>query len=162
MIDVNLIVDYVITRAKIGEAPVSLTHLKLQKMIYYIQAWSLGIKKKKMFDEAFEAWIHGPVCRKVYDRFAASKNIYSEITLADRQEEGNFEQICDTDSQFIDYILENYLGFSGAELEEMSHQERPWQEARRNLGKFERSNNVISEDSMKVFYGQKWETLNNE
>ena len=34
----------------------SITHLKLQKLIYYAQAWSLALKGKTLFEEEIQAW----------------------------------------------------------------------------------------------------------
>lgn len=158
---INAVTDYVIMKAKLDEASVSLTHLKLQKILYYIQAWSLGINKKKMFDADFQAWVHGPVCREVYDRFSPCRSIYDEISQSDiRTPKDDFDKYLSEDEMaFIDYILENYLGFSGSELEEMTHQEAPWIEARKGVGKFERSEEVLSCETMLSYYGKKWEEI---
>src|SRR5258708_4115865 len=47
----------------------SITHLKLQKLVYYAQAWSLALRNKPLFDEDFVAWTHGPVVKSVWRRF---------------------------------------------------------------------------------------------
>lgn len=60
---------------------------------------------------------------------------------------------------FINYILENYAGFTGVELENMTHRERPWQEARQGIDPTERCTNCISEDSMRAYYGKRWEEI---
>lgn len=159
MMAVDIITDYVITKAKLEDNSTSLTHLKLQKILYYIQAWSLGINGKALFDGEFQAWVHGPVCRTVYNRFCGDKMIYSEINLIDRKDPSKLEDIPEKDRIFIDYILENYLGFSGAELEEMTHQEKPWIEARKGVGMFDRSENIISSETMKTYYGDRWEEI---
>ena len=39
----------------------SMTHLKLQKLCYYAQAWYLTIYGQRLFNEEFQAWLHGPV-----------------------------------------------------------------------------------------------------
>ena len=38
-----------------------ITNLKLQKLVYYSQAWFLGIYQKPLFSDKIEAWVHGPV-----------------------------------------------------------------------------------------------------
>ncbi len=40
-----------------------MTHLKLQKLIYYVQGFALVILKTPLFNERMEAWPHGPVVR---------------------------------------------------------------------------------------------------
>ncbi len=50
----------------------SITHLKLQKLIYYAQAWSLALFKTSLFNEDLQAWVHGPVAPSIYRRFSTS------------------------------------------------------------------------------------------
>lgn len=64
MNSIHDITDYIILRVKSEDRFASLINLKLQKLLYYVQAWSYGINKKPMFDGEFEAWIHGPVNRE--------------------------------------------------------------------------------------------------
>ena len=45
-------------------SPVS--NLKLQKLLYYAQAWHLAFFGAPLFDEDFEAWVHGPVVPRVF------------------------------------------------------------------------------------------------
>ena len=66
-----------------GDESFSWINLKLQKLIYYIQAWSLGINKEPMMNARFEAWVHGPVCRQLYERFKSTKSLYSVISKED-------------------------------------------------------------------------------
>lgn len=63
------------------------------------------------------------------------------------------------DLEFINFILDNYAGFSGTELEVMTHREKPWQEARRGVAPLERCTKEISDASMRDFYGKKWEKI---
>lgn len=156
--DVNLITDYVIFRLTSDEKS-KLINLKLQKLLYYVQAWSLGILNRRFINCTFEAWVHGPVCRQVYDRFKVSKNLYSFISSCDIVCK-DFEAISSKDKDFIEYILDNYAGFSGIQLENMSHRELPWIEARQGLNPMEHCENVVSEDVMRDFFGKKWSKIN--
>lgn len=76
--DVNLIADYIIIRLNSDEKS-NLINLKLQKLLYYLQAWSLGINGERFIESPFEAWVHGPVSKVLYDRFKSTKNLYSFI-----------------------------------------------------------------------------------
>jgi uncharacterized phage-associated protein len=51
------------------EAGDSITHLKLQKLLYYAQAWSLALNGIALFEDDFEAWAHIPVLPKVYQEY---------------------------------------------------------------------------------------------
>lgn len=156
--DVNVVADYAILRLNTDEE-MSVINLKLQKLVYYIQAWSLGIHDRRLIDCDFEAWAHGPVCRVLYDRFKGSKNLYSFITREDVMYKDPMSLIDNGDLEFIDYILDNYGGFTGSRLESMTHREAPWIEARGNAKPMESCYNVISEDSMRKYYGERWKNL---
>ena len=158
MYAINDIADYVILSVKSEDANSSLINLKLQKLLYYIQAWSYGINKTPIFDGEFQAWIHGPVNKTIYDRFNPTKYLYSEIALNDVI--NNNVSLNADDAEFVDFILENYLKYSGAELEKLSHSERPWMETRGSLNPNERCDKVISAHLMIEYYGKKWEEIN--
>ncbi|GHT52546.1 hypothetical protein AGMMS49982_13050 [Bacteroidia bacterium] len=158
MYSINDIVDYIILKVKAEDNDASLINLKMQKLLYYVQAWSYGIRKKALFEGDFQAWIHGPVNKLVYDRFNSTKCLYSEINTTDVL--NNNVQLADEDAEFVDYILENYLKYSAAELERLSHSERPWKETRGGLNPYERCDKVIAPQLMIDYYGEKWEKLN--
>ncbi|WP_419022950.1 Panacea domain-containing protein [Emergencia sp.] len=111
---------------------------KLQKLCYYIQAWHLAFKKKKLIDCSFEAWVHGPVCKELYQKRASL--------------EPNERELPNEVKRFIDVIYNTYGRYTGNQLENITHSERPWKEARGNLQYWEPSNNIISDDSMQEYY----------
>ena len=69
MNSINDIADYVILAAKADDNDISLSNLKLQKLLFYIQAWSYGINKKPLFQGDFQAWVHGPVNVEIFKTF---------------------------------------------------------------------------------------------
>lgn len=159
MADINLTADYVISAMLADGEHGTLSNLKLQKLLYYIEAWHLGILGTRFYNPqvSFRAWVHGPVNKQIYERFVDSKYLYSQITLNDRQIEN--PQLEGEDKEFVDYILDNYGQFSGVELEAMTHNEAPWMEARQGCGPFEACDNRISVDTMKAYYQQRYEQL---
>src|SRR3989344_7670488 len=46
-----------------------ITNKKLQKLVYYAQAWSLVLNDRKLFNEPIEAWVHGPAVRSLYVKY---------------------------------------------------------------------------------------------
>ncbi|MBG9328499.1 DUF4065 domain-containing protein [Corynebacterium belfantii] len=44
--------------------------IKLQKLLYFCQGWSLALCRKPLFQEEFEAWRYGPVVREIYSEHA--------------------------------------------------------------------------------------------
>src|SRR5947209_8901261 len=51
-----------------GEEIDPLTNLRLQKLLYYAQAWSLVLRESELFPEEIEAWCWGPVVPAVYNK----------------------------------------------------------------------------------------------
>jgi uncharacterized phage-associated protein len=148
---INDVCDYIIIKlVESGEHP---SILKLQKLLYYVQAWNLAINNQPLFDGKFEAWVHGPVNRQIYSRFVATKYMYSSAGRSDVLEgQDNLLE----DAQFvIDDVLELYAPFSGSQLEEMTHKEDPWLNARGDLAPSVRCETDISEADMKSFYSSR-------
>ena len=57
-------------------------HLKLQKLLYYIEAWYTVLTDSNIFSEKIEAWEHGPVIRKVWDYFKNQSILYDNIRIS--------------------------------------------------------------------------------
>ncbi len=51
------------------EAGDTISLLKLQKLVYYAQAWSLVMRDKPLFYQDIEAWCSGPVVRDVWNQY---------------------------------------------------------------------------------------------
>lgn len=128
-----------------------MTHKKLQKLCYYAQAWSyLLLPGGKLKEEPFEAWVHGPVNRELWD---CCKNYgYAEIA-ADNLPEGA-QPITDAAViSFLEDVYATYGRFSGYQLENLTHREEPWQKARRGYDEFEPSREQIKPADMCAYYG---------
>ncbi|MDR3205074.1 MAG: DUF4065 domain-containing protein [Deltaproteobacteria bacterium] len=50
-----------------------MTHLKLQKLVYYAQGFSMVFNNEPLFDRDIEAWEHGPVCADLYNKYKKYK-----------------------------------------------------------------------------------------
>jgi uncharacterized phage-associated protein len=142
--------DYIIV--KTTEAGVKLSLLKLQKLVYYAHAWHLAFFKTRLFDGVFQAWVHGPVSRELYDRFNETKSLYDEVTEADIRPGFDAGHVPAEARLHIDSILEVYAPFSGTQLEELSHQELPWKRARGTLSPTQRCETAIRDEDMRSFY----------
>lgn len=125
----------------------SLTPLKLQKLAYYSQAWSLVWKEQPMFTEDFQAWANGPVSPELYEKhkgtYSIEKNFLSEFTGFDFGKE---------DLNTINSVLAFYGDKEPFYLSELTHKELPWREARGNTPMGALSTNVISKKSMQEYY----------
>ena len=124
--------------------PVS--NLKLQKLLYYAQAWYLALSDKPLFDERIEAWVHGPAVPPVYGEFKewSWKSIDLEVGAP------AFD-----DLQIVEHlneVMDVYGGLSAFQLEKMTHEEDPWKNARAGLAPDVSSSAIISHEAMKRYY----------
>ncbi|MBS4034384.1 MAG: DUF4065 domain-containing protein [Ignavibacterium sp.] len=122
-----------------------LTNLKIQKLVYYSQAWYLALYDKPLFSEDFEAWVHGPVLPTLYQRF--KKFGYQPIN--EKIEKPNLLQEVEAHLKEIYHVFNK---FNSYELELMTHREKPWQIARGNLPSLIPSSNKINKEEMRDFY----------
>lgn len=123
-----------------------MTTMKLQKLVYYCQAWSLVWEDRPIFESDFQAWANGPVSPELY-RY--HKGLFSVETW----EIGNPENLSDSDTETIDAVLEYYGDKTPQWLSDLTHQEHPWRDARNGLTPGERSSVVITTSAMAEYYG---------
>ena len=145
--------DYIILR--VCEAEECTSMLKLQKLLYYCQAWNLAIHNEQLFNEQFQAWIHGPVSRSIYNRFRDSKSLYSQVDESDIQSAFNIQSIPDRDKSLIDSVLEVYAEYTGTQLEQLTHNEEPWLKARQYHTPSQRCEEIIDEEVMRSCYASR-------
>ena len=123
-----------------------MTTLKLQKLLYYCQAWSLVWDEEPLFFEQIEAWANGPVVSTV---FAKHRNMF-KVSASDI--DGNPEKLTPTQIESIKAVLEFYGDKDSQWLSELTHMEEPWKNARGNLLPGVRSNNIITHAAMMEYY----------
>ena len=102
--------------------PEGITHLKLQKILYFSQAAFLALYDKKLFNDPIEAWKFGPVIRAVYEKYKEYGN--QPLEIKDEIKGVNVEL-----KEFLDGIWELFGKYSAAELIDISHRHTPWKEA---------------------------------
>ena len=119
--------------------------LKLQKLVYYSQAWSLVWDERPLFDEKIEAWSNGPVVRDLFE-YHRGKYYVSEI------EAGDAGKLDADQKATVDMVLNHYGDKPAYWLVRLSHSEPPWIEARGDLSPTEQGNAEIMLDSMAQYY----------
>ena len=124
-----------------GEA---VTHLKLQKLVYYAQSWYLANFDRALFEEDMQAWTHGPVARSVYDQHKGNSWAALEAT----GESGLPESV----RGFVTAVYEEYGQYGAKKLEKMTHDDLPWLETRGDLRPEQRCEDPISKVTMRNFY----------
>jgi uncharacterized phage-associated protein len=119
---------------------------KLQKLVYYSQAWHLVWESRPLFRAHIEAWANGPVVPALYRKHRGQFTV-SVLPDADPKS----LDLSETSS--VDAVLEFYGDKPGYVLSGLTHREQPWKDARKGLAPGERGNNVISWESMSGYYG---------
>jgi len=154
MFNIHDICDYIILRLRAEEGS-DLNHLKLQKLLYYSQAWYLAFGFGSLFNGKFQAWIHGPVNRDVYNRFRDTKYMYSDVGINDVINQNVVNELNSQAKMHIDTILDSYAKYTPSQLEAMTHEEDPWILARKGFGENQRCEVEIDEKLMEQYYKQR-------
>lgn len=145
------VADFFIAKNKLTNK--GLTNKKLQKLLYYSQAWHLVLfDGKPLFDEPIQAWVHGPAIPRVY-------GYYKEFVMDDITKEVDDalleRSLTQNERGFLEEIWDLYGGFDAAYLEALTHREDPWQKARKGLQLYEASSVEILHSDMRDYYGKK-------
>ncbi|HFG2079664.1 TPA: Panacea domain-containing protein [Vibrio cholerae] len=125
------------------------THLKIQKLLYYAEAWTQLLLDKNLFKEDIEAWAHGPVVREVFNEFRDYG--WEPLTMTDA--------LTEIDAEVEDVLLQVMSAYGEASaktLENMTHKDKPWIDARGSLAPEARCNNVIPKPSIKAYFSEKY------
>ena len=123
-----------------------MTHKKLQKLCYYAQAWSYAICPEPISDAVFEAWVHGPVCRELYDKY--KEYGFDWIPMVENPSV-KFNPI---HAELLEDVWDTYGEQTANSLEVLSHREPPWQIARNGLPPNQPCSNPINPEDMKRYY----------
>lgn len=163
--DINDIAKGIILKLSIEG--LSITPLKLQKLLYYTQAWFLAFTDKLIFPDNPQAWVNGPVYPEIFrqykgksfDPIIIEKDL--DELLEDYKNVINKIGLDDEELKLFEKIIMAYGAKSAAYLVNLTHNEKPWIEARGDLSPFVNSNNLISFETIKEYYQSKLERKQN-
>lgn len=124
-----------------GKDGLDIDPITLQKILFYCQCWSLR-EGHRLFDDAVEAWKHGPVVRSVWKAHSG----HSKIRPADEP------RYFDLDPQQMDLVRsvwEALKGTHGFVLSKLTHEPgTAWRNARRDLPDTAPSGHELSLEDM--------------
>lgn len=135
------VAKYIIWYCK--EEGYSISNLKLQKLLYFVQAQFLVMLEHPIFNENIEAWDFGPVVPEVYQYFKLWGS--SEIPKVVVNQANN--KILEKDQEVIDEILEECAPYSANVLVDITHHQDPWCDAYEKY-----CNNIITKKSIKEYF----------
>lgn len=126
------------------------TAMKLQKLCYYSQAWSLAWDDVPIFNEDFEAWANEPVSPLLFD---AHRGLFV-VTDQCLPSGASIEHLSEREKDTINRVLSFYADKAPQWLSELTHKERPWRETRlkANVQTGESCNEVIPKELMQEYY----------
>jgi uncharacterized phage-associated protein len=124
----------------------SMTAMKLQKLVYYCQAWSLVWDEAPIFPERIEAWANGPVVRDLYE---AHRGLFRVQTIGP----GNPGALDHDQLDTVDAVLKFYGDKPSQWLSDLTHQEAPWANARKGIAPGAYCDREITHASMAEYYG---------
>lgn len=105
---------------EVGDA---ISNLKLQKLVYYAQGFSLALLGRPLFDETLEAWMHGPVVPALYRAYKAyganGIPVPNDLDLSVFSAE---------QTRLLDEVYDVYGQYSAWKLRQLTHSEQPWQD----------------------------------
>lgn len=101
-----------------------ISNLRLQKLLYFIQAQFLVAHHEPCFSDRIEAWDFGPVVPNVYHEY----KIFGSSNIPARQN-NNSNTICKNDCTLIDNILQQASKYSTSQLVSITHNQKPWKNA---------------------------------
>lgn len=117
----------------------TISNLKLQKLLYFVQGFHLASYGQALFEEDMIAWTYGPVVPKVYDTYKKYRRrdintagITDEVELKP-QEEALFGKV---------YL--EYSRYSAVALMQMTHTAGPWRN--HNVGE------VLPKDEIRNYF----------
>lgn len=134
-----------------NKAGKKITNKKMQKLVYYAQAWSLVVNNKKLFTDRIEAWVHGPAVRSLYVKYRE----FGFNPIVREVDQQLLDIFSTKDKDLLNDVWNVYGSLDAGYLEMLTHSESPWQEAREGLQSSESSNSEISPRTMKKFYSEK-------
>lgn len=123
-----------------------ITHLALEKLLYFVQSWSVALNKEWMFEDDCQAWVHGAVYPQVYELFKyfgyqPLPKVNSEVILSNN------------DIKILNLVKTYYYDVYNAKtLETICHIEEPYKEARKGYLAKQVCQEIINKEKIKSYY----------
>lgn len=124
----------------------SVEGMKLQKLVYYAQAWRAVQTGLPLFDAPIKAYEQGPVVGMLWYHHKGWRWVTPQILQF-----GSPDALSDEERALLDAVLDHYGEMTGDELSDLTHLERPWDEAWHRTGRDKK----IYLDALKSFYAEK-------
>lgn len=121
--------------------------MKLQKLVYYSKAWHLVWRESELFPERIEAWANGPVVRTLYA--AHRGNFFVEPKQFAARAAGELNE---GERDSVNRVLAFYGDKDPQWLSNLTHMEKPWQDARVGVPDGDRCEVQITPEALIEYY----------
>jgi len=137
-----------------------ISNLKLQKVLYFIQAYFLISTNKQCFKEKIEAWDFGPVVPEAYREYKqfGSGDIPTISFVVDFDKDNIWNSkvqqyeddvIASVDKVMIEAVVDKFADYSATDLVSITHRQAPW----KNAYQQGRNNEITLEAIKEYFHG---------
>lgn len=124
-----------------------MTTMKLQKLCFYSQAYSLVKYDEELFPEDFRAWKNGPVAYELWKK-------HEKLYLVSPEKLGSYVEgsLDNREKETVIYVMEKLGKLTGEELSRRTHLEDPWVNGREGLEIFQTGNAIIPKEEIRNYY----------
>jgi uncharacterized phage-associated protein len=138
MYDVKTISSYFIDKAnkiEIDEWVFEwISHLKLQKILYFSQAIFMAVKWTPAFIEKIYAWKYWPVVKEIYDEYSKNRKMWNRLLSQNEILDNDFNNIITLeDKKILFNVWAEFWQFSANQLVNITHKHSPWKNAYKEL-----------------------------
>ena len=124
----------------------AMSAMKLQRLCYYAQAWSLAWNDAPLFLENFEAWESGPVCPELF-RATQGKYPVTADTIA-----GDGDNLSESEKDVINEILSHYAKYDAQWLSQLACMELPWKKVKNKIRENPDCDRNIPKECIRLYY----------
>lgn len=148
---VNAVADYFLLKADYAAGD-CITNLRMQKLCFFAQVWSVVATDSPIFDDRIEAWALGPVMPKLYRRFRKYK--WQSIDPAEAKNK-RFQRLAEAQLEILQQVWDVFSAMSPRQLVHLTHAHAPWQDAYGDRPSGRACDEEITIDAIRQFYGKK-------
>jgi uncharacterized phage-associated protein len=106
-----------------------ISNLKLQKILYFIQAYFLVKANKPCFSDVIEAWDYCPIVPSVFEEY----KIFGSLNIPCTDDGSEFRYIKDDDYDLLNRILSEVSKNTESQLTYITRNQLPWINARKSV-----------------------------
>ena len=121
-LNVHEVADYFLVGTS-DDAYSQITHLVLQKLLYYGQGFHLALQGDPLFEEDIQAWKHGPVVPSIYQSYRGFRK--HPIARPDLEASNVRESLAPEAREILDAVWALYGQIPAWQLSDLTHSEPP-------------------------------------